>query len=262
MAPLIVSFGGNYMSFGWSVFICLMVGLAGFVDSIAGGGGLISLPAYLIAGLPAHQAIATNKMSSSMGTTVSTVNYFRSGFINLKVGVFCVVFAFAGSSLGANLALMLDDAVFKWVMLVVLPLTAAYIFSPKSLREDLEALPFAKTTVIASACSFVIGIYDGFYGPGTGTFLILLLTSFAHMKATEANGLAKLINLTTNYAALTVYLLNSQVLLVLGIMAGAFNMIGNYLGSMFFKKHGVVSLKPVMVLVIVIFFIKTIIELF
>lgn len=250
------------MNFGWSVFICLMVGLAGFVDSIAGGGGLISLPAYLIAGLPTHQAIATNKLSSSMGTTVSTFNYFRSGYINLKVGVFCVLFAFGGSSLGANLALMLDDQIFRWVMLVVLPLTALYIFSPKSLKDDGEPLPYVKTVVIASICSFVIGIYDGFYGPGTGTFLILLLTSFAHLKATEANGLAKLINLSTNYAALAVYLYNAQVLLLLGIAAGIFNMIGNYLGSSFFKKHGVVSLKPVMVLVIVIFFIKTLFELF
>lgn len=250
------------MSWYWFVFVCLMVLLAGFVDSIAGGGGLISLPAYLIAGLPSHQAIATNKLSSAMGTTISTYSYFRSGFIDLKIGIFCIFFAFAGSSLGANLALLLDDQLFKLVMLVVLPLTALYLMFPKSLKAERKELPFGWTVVIACFCAFVIGIYDGFYGPGTGTFLIILLTSLAHLSVFRANGLAKLINLSTNYAALAVYLLNGQVLFLLGICAGIFNMIGNFLGAAYFKKYGVLSLKPVMFLVIGIFFAKSLLEAF
>ena len=90
------------------LLVCPLTFLAGLVDAVAGGGGLISLPAYLIAGLPVHNAIATNKMSSSMGTTIATVRYGMSGFIPWKIALFCAVFAMVGSNIGANLALLLS----------------------------------------------------------------------------------------------------------------------------------------------------------
>ncbi len=92
--------------------ICPLVMLAGFVDAIAGGGGLISLPGYLLSGLPVHNAIATNKMSSTMGTVLATFKFAKSGFIPWKLSLSCVVCAFAGSSLGANLALLMDAKIF------------------------------------------------------------------------------------------------------------------------------------------------------
>ncbi len=107
--------------------VCPLVFIAGFVDSIAGGGGLISLPAYLISGLPVHACIATNKLSSSMGTTVATAKYARSGFIDWHLAPFCVFAALAGSALGARLALGIGDALFRALMLVILPLTALYV---------------------------------------------------------------------------------------------------------------------------------------
>ena len=103
------------------LIVCPLVFLAGFVDSVAGGGGLISLPAYLLAGLPAHFAIGTNKVSSAMGTAVATFRYSRSGYIDWKMGAGCTVFALAGSALGARIALLIDDNVFKIIMLFILP---------------------------------------------------------------------------------------------------------------------------------------------
>ena len=109
------------------MIICPLVFLAGFVDAVAGGGGLISLPAYMIAGLPVHMAIGTNKLSSGMGTALATWRFARNGYIIWKQAALCVLCALLGSSAGANLALMISDEYFKVIMLVILPVTAFYV---------------------------------------------------------------------------------------------------------------------------------------
>ncbi|MBR5217024.1 MAG: sulfite exporter TauE/SafE family protein [Oscillospiraceae bacterium] len=243
------------------LLVCPLTFLAGLVDAVAGGGGLISLPAYLIAGLPVHNAIATNKMSSSMGTTIATVRYGMSGFIPWKIALFCAVFAMVGSHMGANLALLLSDRVFKIVMLVILPLTAWYVLRGRALDGERESFSAKKTTLIAMGIALAVGVYDGFYGPGTGTFLLLGLTALGHMPLQEANGTTKVINLTSNITALVVFLINGKVLLPLGIVAGLFNVAGNYLGARMFEKGGAKTVKPVMIVVLVIFFIRVITDL-
>ena len=240
---------------------CPLVGLAGFVDAIAGGGGLISLPAYLIAGLPTQAALATNKMSACMGATIAAGKYAKSGFIPWKTAIPCVVFAMLGSNLGAQIVLLIDDYYFKRLMLVILPLTALYIYRSKVMAQERPALPFWQTAIIGSAVSFAIGVYDGFYGPGTGVFLILLLTSLAHYGLKEANGLCKAINWTTNVSSLAVFLLNGRVLLPLGLTAGLFSIAGSYLGARTFEKKGAQSVKPLMLVVVAIFFVKVLLEI-
>ncbi|MBP3494391.1 MAG: sulfite exporter TauE/SafE family protein [Oscillospiraceae bacterium] len=243
------------------LLICPLTFVAGVVDAVAGGGGLISLPAFLIAGLPVHNAIATNKMSSSMGTTIATLRYGLSGFIPWKLAPFCAVCAMLGSNWGANLALLLSDRVFKIVMLVILPLTAWYVLRGQVLDTEKEPFSQRKTTLIAMVIALAVGVYDGFYGPGTGTFLLLGLTALGHMPLQQANGTTKVINLTSNITALAVFLLNGKVLLPLGIAAGLFNIAGNYLGARMFEKGGAKAVKPVMVTVLVIFFIRVITDL-
>ena len=243
------------------VIVCPLVFLGGFVDAVAGGGGLISLPAYLIAGVPPHNAIATNKLSSAMGTTLTTVRFARKGFIPWRQAAVCVVFAFIGSSLGAKLALRLDPEIFTLLMLVILPLTAIYIYTNKTMAREREKLPLWQTMAIGSVVAFVIGIYDGFYGPGTGVFLILLLTGLAHYGLKEANGLCKAINWTTNVSSLVVFLLGGRVLLPLGLTAGCFSIVGSYLGAKTFEKKGARSVKPLMLIVVAIFFVKVLAEI-
>lgn len=238
------------------LIICPLVFIAGYIDAIAGGGGLISLPAYMFTNMPVINCIATNKMSSTMGTTISTVKYARSGFVPWKIALFCIPCAFGGSAIGANIALLLSDSIFKIIMLVILPLTAIYVLTRKELTSDKEPHSTTVTVIICMAVAFAVGIYDGFYGPGTGTFLILLLTAVSRMKIQEANGLTKIINYSTNIAALTVFLVNGQVVVTLGLIAGCFNIAGNYLGARRFTSGGTKIVKPVMILVITIFFIK------
>ena len=244
------------------LIICPLVFIAGFIDAIAGGGGLISLPAYLIAGLPTHNAIATNKVSSSMGTVISTARYAKKGYIPWKTAAACVVAALIGSSLGARLSLMIDDSVLKIVMLFLLPLTALAVWKSKAVtNEDGDGLAPGLTILIATVVAFVIGTYDGFYGPGAGTLMILLLTMAARMKLQTANGVSKAINLSSNIGSLVVYFSNGKVILTLGLIAGLFGIAGNYFGSKMFDSRGAKITKPIMLVVLGIFFIKTIVEL-
>lgn len=249
------------------LIVCPLVFLAGFVDAVAGGGGLISLPAYMMCGLPVHMAIATNKMSSAMGTALATWRYAANGFINWKLAPLCIICAFIGSASGANLALLISENALRALLLLILPLTALYVMRSQSLAGTTSAAAPGQTNqqrimLLAALAALFIGVYDGFYGPGTGTFLILLLVGLAKMPLTQANGLTKVINLTTNLAALLVFLLNAQVLLPLGLTAGCFSLAGNYLGTRCFTERGAAVARPIILLVLLIFFIKTVTEFF
>lgn len=243
------------------LIVCPLTFLGGFVDAVAGGGGLISLPAYMIAGLPVHNAIATNKLSSGMGTTVATYRLASLGYIPWRKAALCIVMAIIGSSTGAKLALMVDADLFKKLMLVIIPATAIYVMRNKNMDEPKEPLGDRQTVIRASLVALLIGVYDGFYGPGTGTFLILLLSGFAHISLKESNGIAKSINLTTNLSSLAVYLMNGKVIILLGLAGGLFGIVGNYIGVTFFKNKGAKAVRPLMIIVLVIFFIKILTEI-
>ncbi len=251
------------MTITWIQFliVCPLVFLGGFVDAIAGGGGLISLPAYIIAGLPVHACIGTNKISSAMGTTLTTYKFWKNGYIRPKLSLLCAVFALIGSAAGANIAMLVSDRIFKIILLFVLPLTAVYVFRSKAIDKEREPLPPGKTMFICGALALVIGMYDGFYGPGTGTFLLLLLTGLAHLDLNSAAGTTKVINLSTNIAALVTYLFNGQVYLVLGLTAGLFGIAGNYLGARSFTAKGSKIVKPLIGAVLAVFFVRVVYEM-
>ena len=245
------------------LIICPLAFIAGFVDAIAGGGGLISLPAFILAGLPVHNALGTNKLMSAMGTTISTIRYACSGYMVkafVLVGVAC---GLSGSCLGSNIALLTDDWLLKAVMLAALPFIAYFVLRTKELDAFSEAdLPRRRAIAITAGVAFAVGIYDGFYGPGTGTFLLLLLTALAHQDIRTAAGTTKAINLSTNVAALAVFFVNGAVLIPLGLVAGAFNIAGNFLGSRAFVKQGSRITRPIMLVVLALFALKLISDLF
>lgn len=243
------------------LIVCPLVFIAGFVDAIAGGGGLISLPAYLIAGLPVHTALGTNKMSSCMGTALATVRYALKGFVEVRSAAVCALFALLGSAGGARLALLIDDGAFKAVMLVVVPLTAAYIMFHKSLVTVKEPLAPGRTLALCAVISLALGVYDGFYGPGTGTFLTLAFMGVAHLGIDASAGTCKVVNLATNVAALAVFLANGTVWVALGLTAGLFNMAGAWLGVNCFVGKGVRVARPIMLVVLAVFFVKLLVDL-
>ena len=237
--------------------VCPLVFLAGFVDAIAGGGGMISLPAYLLAGIPAHAAIATNKMSSAIGTAVSTWRYCKKGYVDWIFAIPSVLFALAGSYMGASLALLTEDAVLKMMLLVVLPIVAIYVMKNKSFEANKKFHLSRKAAIaLGTFFAFVIGLYDGFYGPGTGTFLLLLFTSVLGMDVLTASGNVKLVNLSSNIAALVTFLMNGKVVISLGLVAAVFSIAGHYTGSGMVMKNGTKIVRPIILVVIGLLFIK------
>ena len=264
METLIANFLGNGITLDAVIpflIVCPLVGIAGFVDAIAGGGGLISLPAYLIAGLPVHSCLGTNKLSSCMGTAVATWRYHKAGYIKMKRALPCAAMGLIGSCLGACLAMLIPDGVFRVAMVVIIPLTAIYLMRSHSFSANLESPINRRTLVVCALVSLGIGLYDGAYGPGTGTFLMLAFTGAARLTLNDAAGTTKMVNLTTNVAALAVFLANGQVLLLLGLMAGICNMIGAWLGAKAFTNKGANIAKPIMLVVLTVFMVKTVAEL-
>lgn len=244
------------------LIVCPLVFFAGLVDAIAGGGGLISIPAYLFAGLPVHTVIGTNKLSSAMGTSLATYRYWKSGFIRWRIAAPCAVLAVAGSLLGANLSLIADSTFIKYLMLVLLPFLAVYVLRNTSLAHQKAPFSYRRTLVLCLLTALAGGVYDGFYGPGTGTFLMLLLSGLAHVALNECAGTTKVINLTTNLTSLVVFLHGGVVLLPLGLTAGLFNIAGSYIGTRLFTAKGASFVKPVILVVLVLFAARLCFDLF
>lgn len=198
------------------LIVCPLVFLAGFVDAIGGGGGLISLPAYILAGLPTHSAIATNKLSSALGTTVTTVKFIKEKLLNLKLAVPTVICAIVGSSIGAKTSLKMDEKILGIVLLPVLLVAAFLVLNKKIFKEDDENTKITgKVYLIGSIAALIVGFYDGFYGPGTGTFLIIAFHVFAKLDTKLSNAQAKIINLTTNVTSLVIFIMGGQVVWLL-----------------------------------------------
>ena len=241
------------------LIICPLVFLAGFVDAIGGGGGLISLPAYLIAGLPPHQAIATNKLSATCGTALATARFARQGFIKWRFALPAMAAAVVGAWGGAHLSLLVSSDVLSKILYVILPVTAVLVLRKGTFRETPAGdISERKAALIAAVSALVIGVYDGFYGPGTGTFLIIAFSLLAHMDVRTANGLCKAINLTTNVTSLLVFLRSGQALIALGLSAAVCNMLGGWLGAGMALRAGAKITRPIILLVLVLLALKVI----
>ncbi len=246
------------------LIVCPLVFLAGFVDSIAGGGGLISLPAYLIAGLPTHISIGTNKLASSMGTVVSTGRYLKNGYLKGsgmgRLAVCAAAVALCGSAMGSRLSVSMDERVLQGMMVVILPVVAFYVLRNKDLESGAKRPALTQPQLYAAVllAALVIGAYDGFYGPGTGAFLILVLTGAARMKVRTASALTKVVNLSSNLAALAMFLYHGTVDIRLGLTAGIFSIAGHYLGSGLVVHNGQRIVRPVVLAVLTVLFVKII----
>ncbi|MEG2081797.1 MAG: TSUP family transporter [Oscillospiraceae bacterium] len=248
----------------WQMYfiVCPLVFLAGFIDSVAGGGGLISTPAFILTGLPMHNVLGTNKLMSTFGTTVAASRYIKSGKVHYKTAIVSAIFSFVGSAMGSQLALMVDSAALKKAFVFLLPFIAIFVLFNKNVKEGTQKLFGTKMYVACGFIGVVIGIYDGIIGPGTGTFLIFGYTSIIGFDYVLSSGNAKIINLASNVAAVISYLLAGKVIWALALPAAAFNMAGCYLGSGYAIKHGAGVIKKMLLVVLVGIFIKLLMDVF
>jgi len=231
------------------VILCALVFLGGFIDAIAGGGGLITLPAYVLTGAPMHAALASNKFSSTFGTAFSAWNFLRSGKVYTKAIPVSVVFALAGSAFGSYIALLTSDEALRYVLLVMIPIIATIVIAKRNFGSENRIESLKTGTVLAGAAmaALAVGFYDGFFGPGTGTFLILIFTIFLRFDLVTANGNAKIINLSTNLGSTIVFLISGNVIFALAIPAAVAGIAGNVLGSQLAIKIGSKIIKPILI---------------
>lgn len=242
------------------MIVCPLVFFASLVDAIAGGGGLISLPAYYLTGMNPHFAIASNKFSSSIGTSFSTGRFLKNGNLNYKVAAVSAAAALVGSSLGARLTLIMDDRFLQILMLVLLPIVSVVIFrSQKGEKEDVnrfDQISKRYAFLLAVLLGFFLGAYDGFFGAGTGTFLILAYVSLLHFDYKTACGNAKVVNLSSNIAALVTFIAAGKIQYAVAAPAAVCAVAGHWIGAGLVIRSGVKFIRPVMIFVLILMFAK------
>jgi uncharacterized membrane protein YfcA len=208
-----------------------------------------------------HYALGTNKLSSSMGSITASIQYYRSRFVDLGLCVPAIIASLAGSALGSNLTLLVEEKYLRMLLLAILPITAFYVFKNKHFEENPAPLPRRRAVILSIIISLCIGTYDGFFGPGTGTFLILLYTGLVKLDPRTASGNAKFINMASNVGALAVFLARDRVILPLGLCAGAFSILGSYLGSGLAIKKGAKLIRGFILAVLALLFLRMIWDL-
>ena len=248
------------MTLTWSMVLiaCTGVFLASLLDAIAGGGGIISLPTYLLAGLPIHMALGTNKVSASLGSLASTGRYIHQGYIDWKLAVPSVVMALLVSMGGTRLQLLVDETYLQYLLLVVLPVVAVVVLRQREFREIPGDIPRRRQAAVVLTASLIIGAYDGFYGPGTGTFLLLVYTGLGQMDVRTASGNVKAVNLASGIGSLVTAVLYGQVFWQLGLIATAASFAGHYVGAGLTIKNGAKIVRPVAVVALGLLAVKVV----
>ena len=242
------------------LIVCPLIFLGGFVDSVAGGGGLITLPAYLMAGLPTHMAMGTNKVVNAIGTGTAALRYLKSGKVRVRIAVISAAGALAGSAIGTRIALLIPEDILKILMLVALPVVAVVLTVKKDFGREgstpAKAYSSRYEAAAAALIGLLIGCYDGLVGPGTGTFMIMAFTVALSMDLITASGCAKIGNLASNVASAVIFILNGKVFWALAVPAALCNALGGYCGARYAIRGGSGKIRGMIFLVLGLMFVK------
>ena len=241
-----------------ALLIAIGVFLAGLMDAIAGGGGIISLPTYLLAlhARPVYYALGTNKLSSGLGTIFSTARFIKKGYVDWRLFAPAAALALLGSAGGTWLQHHTPDVVLKYLLLAVLPVVAVFTLRGRSWPDEVQAMAARQQALIVWTAALVIGAYDGYYGPGTGTFLMLVFIRLARLDTRSAAGGVKVINLASNIGSLFTALNAGYVLFGVGLIAAVASMAGHYIGAGLAIKNGSRLVRPAVVFVLVLLTLK------
>lgn len=242
-------------------FLLLVVGgafLAGWVDAVVGGGGLIQLPILLLVpGLSPVQALATNKMGSIMGTSVAAVTYQRKIGTDLRTALPMAVMAFLGAVGGAALASQIPGEALRPIVVAACALVFLWtILRRASGLETVRRFQGTRHHLIAMMIGLLIGTYDGMLGPGTGTFLVIALVGVLGYAFMPASAISKIVNFSTNLGALLYFVPAGHVVWQLGLIVGAANMLGGFLGARTAVKHGSEFVRVVFLVVVAVLLVK------
>ncbi|MFJ6208518.1 sulfite exporter TauE/SafE family protein [Lysinibacillus sp. NPDC092081] len=232
-----------------SLIILLVLGfIASFLNAIVGGGGLISLPALMAVGLPPSTAIATNKLANTISNGTSMLTFLRAGKVDINKNKKIMPFIFIGSFIGAYTVHLVSPAILKPLMLVMLVLVTSYTIFKKDWGQQPEERTLSTVKKIAFIGAFAaVGFYDGFFGPGTGSFFIFILLMMGN-DFLQAAGNAKAFNFTSNLAALAMFLLLGKVNFLYGLPMGFVMIFGAIMGSKFALKRGTKMMRIIFII--------------
>jgi len=225
--------------------------VAGFVDAVAGGGGLIALPALLSAGLSPLSALATNKLQGAVGTFVAAFTFWRSGFVKIRTILWAMAATFAGAYLGSLTVKSIDTSALKTLVPFALIAIALYfIFAPRlSENNRVSRLSFV---LFVPVTGFVVGFYDGVFGPGTGSFFTIAFVTLFGMGLIKASAHTKMLNLTSNVASLALFIPAGYVVWQVGIVMALGQIAGGYLGARTGIRFGARFIRPLVIFVSVV----------
>lgn len=237
----------------WAI-VCPLVFLGAVVDAIAGGGGLITLPAYLLAGLSPHAATATNKCGNVFGTAMVTVRFIKRGHVHRNAAIVSAIAALIGSHLGTKLNLIIPSEMLYYIMLAAVPVLAVFLIVKRDFGDVSNLEKFSPRTllIVSALVGFILGGYDGFFGPGAGTFMMLAFTGICGFDLLMASGNSKVINTASNVASLITFAMAGQVVWAVGLPAACCNLVGSYIGSKLALEKGAKVIRPMFLVVLAI----------
>lgn len=243
------------LPFQVSLLLILVSFSAGFIDSVAGGGGLLMIPSFLLAGIPSHNALATNKFVAIWGSGTAVINFALNKKIIWRIAVMGLVCSMIGSVIGTKAILLFDEQTVKKIILFILPFTAIITFIPKKkIKSELAEFSGRELYVYAPLICFVMGFYDGFFGPGTGTFLILAFYGIMGMNMVNASAVAKVVNLASGLGSFVTFAIAGKVLYMVGAPLAVANILGAYSGSKIAMKKGQGFIRIIIIFVFIIMF--------
>ncbi|MBL0687735.1 MAG: TSUP family transporter [Sulfurospirillum sp.] len=229
--------------------------LAGFVDSIAGGGGIIAVPVLLASGIPPHIALATNKLQSSFGSFTASLNYIRKGLVSVKDVYMGVFFTFIGAGLGTYSILLIDVKILTKIIPLMMVIIFLYtLFTPKLGSQDRHNV--LKPKLFYLMFGIILGFYDGFFGPGTGAFWTIAIVTLLGLNLKSATAQTKIMNFTSNIVSLGVFVIVGEILWIIGIIMGIGQVIGAYLGSSLVVKKDVKFVRTFFLIIVGITLLK------
>jgi uncharacterized membrane protein YfcA len=230
------------------LILAAIAAVAGLIDSIAGGGGLLALPALLWAGLPPLQALATNKLQGTFGTVTASVHFLRHGEIDLRRLRIPILLTFVGSAVGTLAVQRLgSDLLQELVPLLLIGFALYFLFSPRI--GDTDAQHRIGHTLFGFTAGFAIGFYDGFFGPGTGSFFAAAFVLLLGYNLRRATAGTKVLNATSNLASLAFFAASGHVVWEVGLVMGLAQMVGAWIGSHLVIRHGTRLVRPLLVVV-------------
>lgn len=239
-------------------FLFVLVAFAGFVDSIAGGGGLITVPTYIALGVPSEFILGTNKCVSTTGGTLSIFRYIKNGVVDFKLMIYGIFTGFVGSMVGAQMSAHLDSEKMVYILIVIVPIIFILNYFKEKIVAGNEEHSQETLIVRTLLIGLIIGCYDGFFGPGTGTFLIIAMVFLLNMSMVEASPNARVINFTSNISAFIFFLFKGVILWKVALIAILASLTGNHLGSSVVLKGNHRLVKYVFNFVLVLLLCKSI----